>query len=126
MKRSQFGLGLLLALLILGILSTWAMGKSTDPITETVRQAGEAGFRSDWAVAEKKMGEAKSDWEKRYPLCASLTDHEPMENINSLFAQLEVYAQSRDHQNFAAVCALLEKNIEAMGEAHSLKWWNLL
>ena len=45
MKRSQFGLGLLLALLILGILSTWAMGKSTDPIAETVRHAGEAGFR---------------------------------------------------------------------------------
>lgn len=126
MKRSKFGLGLLLILLALGILSTWAMGKSTDPITETVRQAGEAGLRSDWAVAEEKIGEAKAQWEKRYPLCASLTDHEPMEEINSLFAQLAVYGESRDARNFAAVCALLAENIEAMGEAHNLKWWNLL
>ncbi len=126
MKRSRFGLFLLLALLILGILSTWAMGRSTGPITEAIRQAGTAGFQMDWAVATEKMGEAKSDWEKRYPLCASLTDHEPMENINSLFAQLEVYAKNRDHQNFAAVCALLAKDLEALGEAHSLTWWNLL
>ena len=126
MKRSKFGLGLLIALLILGILSTWAMGRTTAPITETVRQAGEAGFREDWPLAEEKMGEARARWEKRYPLCASLTDHEPMEEINSLFAQLAVYGESRDGQNFAAVCALLAENLEAIGEAHMLKWWNVL
>lgn len=126
MKRSKFGLGLLLALLILGILSTWAMVKTAGPITDTVRQAGDAAFLEDWEEAAQKMGEAKAAWEKRYPLCASLTDHEPMEEINSLFAQLEVYGKSRDSQNFAAVCALLAENLEAIGEAHSLKWWNVL
>ena len=59
MKRSKFGFVLLLALLILGILSTWAIVRSTDPITEAIRQAGDAGFRQDWTLAERKMGEAK-------------------------------------------------------------------
>jgi len=126
MTRSKFGFGLLLVLLVLGLLSTRAMGKSVDPITETVRQAGDAGFREDWERAESKMGEAKRVWEEGYPLCASLTDHEPMEEINCLFAQLAVYAKSRDGQNFAAVCALLAEDLEAIGEAHAVKWWNVL
>ena len=126
MKRIKFGFVLLLALLILGILSTWAIVRSTDPITEAIRQAGDAGFRQDWTLAERKMGEAKRQGEEKFPFCASLTDHEPMENINGLFAQLEVYAKNRDHQNFAAVCAQIGEDLEAMGEAHSIKWWNVL
>lgn len=126
MKRSNFGLGLLIVLLLLGSLSTWAIDRATEPITETVRQAGAAGIRKDWTLAEEKMGEAGALWEKRYSLCASLTDHGPMEEINSLFAQLAVYAESRDAQNFAAVCALLAENLKAIGEAHMVNWWNLL
>jgi len=126
MKRSKFGLGLLLCLLILGILSTWVMLRSTDPITEAIRQAGDAGYREDWELAEQKMGEAKQQWEEKFPFCASLTDHEPMESINGLFAQLEVYAKSRDTQNFAALCTQIGEDLEAMGEAHRLNWWNIL
>jgi hypothetical protein len=126
MKRSKFGFGLLLALLILGLVSTWAIIRSTAPITETLRRAGERGFLGDWDDAMASMAEAKGCWEKTYPLCASLTDHEPMEDINSLFAQLEVYGESRDTRNFVAVCALLAENLNAIGEAHTLKWWNIL
>ena len=126
MKRSKFGFGLLLALLILGLVSTWAIIRSTAPITETLRRAGERGFLGDWDDAMASMAEAKGCWEKTYPLCASLTDHEPMEDINSLFAQLEVYGESRDTRNFVAVCALLAENLNAIGEAHTLKWWNVL
>ena len=126
MRRSKFGLGLLLILLLLGIVSTWAMLKNTAPITAAVRQAGEAACAGDWDGAFRKTGEAKEKWEEHYPLCASLTDHEPMEEINSLFSQLEVYGESRDARNFAAVCALLAENMEAIGEAHTLKWWNVL
>ena len=126
MKRSKFGFGPLLALLILGLVSTWAIIRSTAPITETLRRAGELVFLGDWDDAMASMAEAKGCWEKTYPLCASLTDHEPMEDINSLFAQLEVYGESRDTRNFVAVCALLAENLNAIGEAHTLKWWNVL
>ena len=125
MKRSKFGFGLLLALLILGLVSTWAIIRSTAPITETLRRAGERGFLGDWDDAMASMAEAKGCWEKTYPLCASLTDHEPMEDINSLFAQLEVYARERDSVGFRVLCARLAEALDAIGEAHSVAWWNL-
>ena len=126
MKRCRFGLGLLLVLLVLGAVSAWGMGKGLAPMTEGIRQAGDAALQEDWDTAEALSAEVKEQWEKGFPYLASLSDHEPMENINGLFAQLEVYAQSRDPQNFAAVCGQLAQDLEAMGEAHSLKWWNIL
>ena len=126
MKRCRFGLGLLLGLLVLGAVSAWGMGKGLDPMTEGIRQAGDAALREDWDTAQALSADVKEQWEKGFPYLASLSDHEPMENINGLFAQLEVYAQSRDPQNFAAVCGQLAQDLEAMGEAHSLKWWNIL
>lgn len=126
MKRCRFGLGLLLVLLVLGTVSAWAMGKGLAPMTEGIRQAGDAALQEDWDTAETLSADVKEQWEKGFPYLASLSDHEPMENINGLFAQLEVYAQSRDPQNFAAVCGQLSRDLEAMGEAHSLKWWNIL
>ena len=126
MKRSKFGLGLLLTLLLLGMVSTWAMNRSIKPIAETVRQAGTAGFRMDWEIATEKMGEAKTQWEKRYPLCASLTDHEPMEELDSLFAQGEVCLRLGAGEELGLVCAQLVRQIRAMGDAHACTWWNLL
>ena len=126
MKRSRFGFGLLLVLLILGAVSAWAMVDSLEPMSETIRQAGEAALQENWREAEEISGRVKETWETRFPFFASLSDHEPMENINGLFAQLDVYGQSRDPQNFAAVCAQIGEDLEAMGEAHRLKWWNLL
>lgn len=126
MKRSKFGLGILLALLVLGAVSAWMMVRLLEPVAETVGQAGEAALRQDWSAAEALSGAVRQTWDRRFPFFASFSDHEPMEEINGLFAQLEIYARSRDPQNFAAICAQLAKDLEAMGEAHSLKWWNLL
>lgn len=126
MKRCRFGLGLLLVLLVLGAVSAWAMVKGLEPLSETIQQAGEAALREDWEAAEEIADRVKECWENRFPYFASFSDHEPMENINGLFAQLEVYGKSKDPQNFAAICALLARDLEAIGEAHSLKWWNIL
>lgn len=126
MKRSKIGAWLLIVLLIIGMLSSWGMVKYSEPIGKAASQAAEAALREDWVKAEALTQSARARWDKYWGFCAAFADHEPMENINGLFAQLEVYAQSRDAQNFAAVCALLGEDARAIGEAHSLKWWNLL
>lgn len=126
MNRSKIGAWLLVGLLVLGALSSWAMVRFSEPIGEAMSQAAEAALEEDWETAESLAGQARERWEKYWNYCAALADHEPMENINGLFAQLEIYAQSRDPQNFAAVCAQLSEDTKAIGEAHSLKWWNLL
>lgn len=126
MKRSKIGAWLLIILLVVGSISSWAMVRFSAPIGEAMEKAAEAALREDWENAEALAGQARARWEKYWNFCAAFADHEPMENINGLFAQLRVYAQSRDPQNFAAVCAQLSEDTKAMGEAHSLKWWNLL
>ncbi len=126
MKRSKIGLWLLIALLLIGVLSSFSMVRISRPIGEMMAQAAAAALREDWEYAEALAGHARARWKKYWNFCAAFADHAPMENINGLFAQLEVYAQSRDPQNFAAVCAQLSEDTLAIGEAHSLTWWNLL
>ena len=126
MNRSKIGVWLLLILLILGAVSTWAMGRFSGPIQTQVAQAGDAALVGDWEKAEALACQARERWEKYRDFCAALADHEPMENIDGLFAQLEVYRQIRDGENFATVCAQLSQDTKAIGEAHSLTWWNLL
>lgn len=126
MKRSGFGLGLLLVVLLLGVVSSWLMVADTVPMAEAMEQAGEGALREDWGSAEAIFTGVRAHWDRRYPFYAAFTDHEPMEDINGLLAQLEIYARIRDHRAFAAVCAQISGDLEAIGEAHSLKWWNLL
>lgn len=126
MTRSKIGAWLLLILLLVGLISSWGMVRFSDPIGEAADQAASAALREDWKEAETLANQARDRWQKYWGFCAAFADHGPMENINGLFAQLEVYARSRDAQNFAAVCAQLSQDAKAIGEAHSLKWWNLL
>ena len=126
MKRCRFGVILLVCLLIIGGASAWAMVKTSEPVAALCRQAGESALSGDWMRAEEQFRRAKMQWETQFPFCATLADHEPMENINGMFAQLEVYAQCRDAESFAAACALLSEDVKAVGEAHRLSWWNIL
>ena len=48
-----------------------------------------------------------------------------MEEIDALFAEVEVYAAAREETDFAAGCAALSRKVEAMGQAHGASWWNL-
>lgn len=126
MKRSKIGLWFLIGLLVIGAASSLAMVRLTEPLGQSMESAANAALREDWLVAEILASSARNRWEKYWNFCAIFADHAPMENINGLFAQLEVYAKSRDPQNFAAVCAQLSEDIRSIGEAHSLTWWNLL
>ena len=126
MTRSKIGAWLLAVLLVTGGISSWGMIWLSTPIEEAADAAVEAALAENWEETEELMGQARTRWEKYHNFCAAFADHEPMENINGLFAQLEVYARRRDSQGFAAICAQLSEDIRAIGEAHSLKWWNLL
>lgn len=126
MKRSWIGAGLLAALLLFGILSSRWMGGNHSSIARDVEQAALAALREDWGQALRLTEQAKQDWEQNWGISAALADHSPMEQVNTLFAQLEPYAAAREAVAFAGVCAQLATEIQAIGEAHSFTWWNLL
>jgi hypothetical protein len=57
---------------------------------------------------------------------AAVTDHEPMEEMDILFAQLPIYYETDSSLNFAAVCSDLSLLMQAIGENQALKWWGVL
>lgn len=126
MKRSWIGFFLLLVLLGAGILATWSMAEIHEPIGEELQLAAEGSLENNWGKAAFHTVRARKEWEKWNLLRATLTDHDPTEEIDALFAALEVYGSCREEMAFAALCRELAKKIEAIGDAHSLVWKNIL
>ena len=126
MKRSGIGLILLLVLLAGGIAATWAMETCHAPISRDLRDAALAAEKGDWDRGESLLLSARTAWGQSRHFSACFADHTPMEEIDALFAQVEVYAAAREETDFAAGCAALSRKVEAMGQAHGAAWWNLL
>lgn len=126
MKRSWIGLALLLILLACGLLVTWAMDRCHEPILRDLDDAALFAMAGDWEQAQLRMGRAWGIWQDCWHFSASFADHEPMEDIDAVFAHLEVYALRQEETAFAAACRELSRKVEAMSEAHSLVWWNFV
>ena len=124
MKRIWFGAALLGALLVLGIFSAALM---EDPhLTQVARleRAAELAASGNWQGAESAFSEAKALWEKRSAIIAGLSDHEPMDQIEGCFAQLEVFLGMHDAASFCGACRYLAKQLEALGKSHSFNLQN--
>lgn len=126
MKRSWFGAALLLFFLLSGLLITRAMGDIHDPISQDLITAGEYALTENWEMAEAFFQKARQSWEKNRLFRSCFADHNPVEEIESSLAQLEVYARMKEETAFAASCGEISRKIQAIGEAHGLVWENIL
>lgn len=126
MKRCWLGLALLLGLLLAGLPVTKTVTEKNEVLEARLEAVSEAAFGEDWAEAEAQLTAAKRKWDGNWRFFAVFSDHEPMEEMDGLFSQAEVYLQSRNPEALAAVCAQLAAAAAAMGDAHALNWWNLL
>ena len=125
MKRSWIGLGLLLILLGVSLLSAALMERLHKPIALELEQAARYALEGDWTHADAQSRLALNQWDTWAHFRGCLADHGPMEEIESGIASLKVYRQVRDEVSFAAGCMELARQVEAMGQAHGLVWWNL-
>ena len=126
MTRGILGILLLLVLLAGGLFVQWTMATLQEPITGELTQAAQAGARGDWDTARVHQETAQRGWRKAWRLTAAFADHQPMEDVDSLFARLPVYAAEEETGEFSACCRELARRVRAMYEAHSLTWWNLM
>lgn len=117
MNRFRIGVGLLVVLLGLCIWSQLRMSAIQTPIAREIAQAEEYATRENWAQAMALVEKAQGEWEEHRTLVASLADHQPLEDIESLFAMLEAYAAEQEETEFRAVCRELSRRILAMKEA---------
>jgi hypothetical protein len=126
MKRFWIGILLLALMLGSGIWITVASARCNEEISALLADSGQSALTGQWQQASHCYTEALAKWESKHRSNATMTDHEPMEEIDSLFAEARVYLQSKDPAAFSACCASLSVFIKAIGDAQSVHWWSLL
>ena len=126
MKRLWFGVGLLILLLLLGAAITVYVGQLQARISSQLLRAADAAQAGLWEDTALYCSRAETLWEQQRHMIASIADHEPMEEVDSLFSQLEILLQARDPVAFSLTCSSLEVFVRAIGEAHSISWWSIL
>ena len=126
MKRLWIGVVLLIALLGIGIGTTFFAVHTHRNISQNLKEASEAALRGKWEEACTLSLDAKNQWESMRHGTAAIADHEPMEEIDDLFSQMEIYLLTRQQIPFSACCASLSVLTNAIGESHAINWWSLL
>ncbi len=126
MKRLWIGISILALLLASG----WAIAIYTEqafqPISRDLALASEAALAMDQTEAERLAGQAYANWLRCRDFTSAVADHAALEEINSLFGEVWVYAAAEDMVSFSAVCAYLSGVTHAVAESHQAIWQNLL
>lgn len=125
MKRIVFGAALLAVLFLGGIGAQKRMAAIHGYGANLLEQAGREAQAGDWEAAQTLFNRARRSWKDNYNFTAALADHTPMEDVESLYAQLAVFAENRETPHFAALCMETAARLEAMADAHLLAWWNI-
>ncbi len=126
MKRLWLGIVLLAALLAVSLATQAATNRIHDPMAKDLEQAAEAALAGDWAEADRLYARSRDAWQRYHGATASIADHSPMDELDMLFAQLQVFSRERETLHFAATCRSAAQIAQAMADAHSLTWWDFL
>ena len=126
MKKFVIGITVLSLLLIAGLLVAKSTEEMYKPIISLLDDAANTALTGDFEDAKQQAQNAKQLWDQQKNATATVADHTPMEEIDHLFAEAEIYARTEEVPHFAACCAQLAAMVQAMGDAHALNLWNLL
>ena len=126
MKRGMAGGILLLAVFLISLLGGRIMERRYEPMARTLGAAADLAAAGEWGEAKALTRRARAEWEKGWHFAGIFADHTPMEDVDALFARLEVYEKQGAVTAFAAGCGELSRRVEALADAHRLSWWNLL
>lgn len=125
MMRIWLGVGILVLFLILGLATSTIMENAHLPTCEMLEQAVEKTAKGDFDGAVNLGMAAKRRWDRHWNGTASVADHSPMDDVDALFAEMEIYAQTEEQPHFAACCNELVRRLTAMAQAHTFSWWNI-
>ena len=126
MRRLWIGLGLLLGLLAISLGLLFFSEGFFDAFSANLEEAAELALAEDWSAARSKAEESQVMWQRCYRFFSAATDHGPIEDVQELFALLEIYARTQRGVEFASVCRSLSNLAEAINESHNLRWWSIL
>jgi hypothetical protein len=125
-KRFYLGLGILLVILALGIGVAAGMKVIHQPVKDLLTQAADQALEENMEQALPLAQKAYARWQRYHSITASLADHSPMDDTDTLFQELLVYGRMEEIPHFAACCRELTVMVEAMYDAHAFLLKNLL
>lgn len=126
MARGWLGIGILIAFLALGFVTAGAMDNAHLPTEKLLAQAAEKTLNGNFEEAVSLGLQAKSRWDRHWNGTATVADHAPMDDVDALFAEMEIFAKTGEEPHFASVCKELSRRIQAVAGAHRFSWWNIL
>ena len=126
MKRGWFGAGILAVFLVLGIGIRMAMDNAHLPTCKLLTDAAESTLSGNFAQGVRLAEEAKQRWERQWNGTALVADHSPMDEVDALFSEMDIYAKTGEEPHFAACCLELSQRVQAFADAHRFSWWNVL
>lgn len=126
MKRFWFGVGLLVLFLVLGMVTAFVLQTAQKPIVQSLEDAAVCGLAGDLSQGAVLAGCAEERWQKSWHWMAAVTSHDPMDEIDCLFAQLPAFAANGQGGDFAACCGQIVQLIKAITDGYRFSWWNLL
>ena len=125
-QRFWIGIIVLTVILVLGILLTLLFSHIHHPLAQQLREAATAAQADDWEKATALAQTARADWKRYRPIISAAADHEPLEQMEYLLDQLQIYADNRHKADFCALCIRLAALADAMADSQQICWWNLL
>lgn len=125
MKRLWIGIGLMAVMLLSGIMVPEILDECHESVVEDLDRAADMAMAGQWDSALRLLDRAEDNWEEKRPVTASFTEHEPMDDIDGMFEQLEIYAAAKDPVSFGSTCVYLSSRLDALGNGHDFNLWNL-
>ena len=126
MKRLWIGILAVTVLLVGGIWASLGLLSVHNRLSGQLYEAAIAAQKDDMAKARELMADAEKYWEKHRAFTAAFSDHEPIEQIDQLFARARICREMGLSAQYALICAELSEVSSAIGEGLKLNWWNLL
>lgn len=126
MVRGWLGVGILVVFLILGLVTAGAMDNAHGPTGALLEQAAEKTLNGEFDSAVALGMEAKTRWERQWNGTAIVADHSPMDDVDALFSEMEIYAKTGEEPHFAACCKELSQRLQAIAGAHKFNWRNVM
>ena len=124
--RELAGPAILVLLLLAGMLAAWYLNRHHTAMAEKMEDSSWMALSGQWENAGELAMSVRRDWEKGWRLRAVVTDHSPMEEIDSLFWELTVYEAAGERMEFARICSILAEKLRSIAAAGGFSWWNVL
>ena len=125
-KKMIIGIAVLLTLLVLGVFTMMCMERIHSDLSRQVAEAARLALAGQGEKAAFLAKDAGKRWEQTYGFTAAVADHSPMDEIDGLFREAEIYGEAGELPNLAACCARLSFALKAMYDAHSFHLRNIL